>query len=168
MFSKSLLRHAFTRSNITEFIGNSTFQPVIRDQNHNESVDPPQSIKRILLCTGQVYAALSQHRETNKIRDVAITRVEELHPFPWSQIQDNLDDYPNAKDIVWVQEEPYNGGAWSYVRDRFETILERSKYHKEKRIDYVGRATSAVTATGMKKVHEAEVAQLLADAFPSV
>lgn len=162
-----MLRHPLTKSALADLLGGSSFQPVLADKEHGQSIQAPASIKKVMLCTGQVYAALQQYRESNRISNVAITRIEELHPFPWSQVKDNLDLYPNAEEIVWVQEEPYNGGAWHYIRDRLELVLERSEHHRGKRIRYAGRATNAVTAAGLLKTHEAEKAKLLTDAFLS-
>jgi 2-oxoglutarate dehydrogenase E1 component len=67
-----------------------------------------------------VYVALHKHRADQGIKDVAITRIEQLNPFPWQQLQENLDMYPNAKTIVWCQEEPLNAGAWSFTQPRIE------------------------------------------------
>lgn len=119
----------------------------------------------MILCSGQVYAALHKYRESKGIKNVAITRIEELHPFPWAEVKENLESYPNAQKIVWCQEEPYNGGAWQYMRDRFETVIENSSVLGGKKIVYAGRGTGAATATGSKKVHQAEETKLLEDAF---
>ncbi|KAF9869747.1 oxoglutarate dehydrogenase [Colletotrichum karsti] len=164
-FSKSLLRHPLARSPVEDLTGLSTFQPVLSDPEHGNSIAPREDITRVILCSGQVYASLHRHREAHGIRDAAITRIEELHPFPWAQLKENLDSYPNAKTVVWCQEEPYNGGAWQYVRDRLETVASRSQSHKSSRIVYVGRDTGAAAATGSKKVHLAEEQKLLEDAF---
>ena len=119
----------------------------------------------MILCTGQVYATLQKHRETAGIRDTAIIRLEELHPFPWQEVQDNLEKFVNAKTIVWAQEEPYNGGAWQYIRDRLETIVRRSNMHRDRRILYAGRESAAATAVGLKTLHEIQLKKLLEDAF---
>ncbi len=113
-FSKSLLRHPSARSNIEEFTGDSHFQWIIPDPAHEAGdLKPHDEIERVILCSGQVYAALHKYRAENKIDNVAITRIEQLHPFPWEQLRENLDQYPNAKTIVWAQEEPLNAGAWT-------------------------------------------------------
>lgn len=165
LFSKSLLRHALTVSHLTNFTEGSSFQPVLPDQEHGRSIDPPERIDRVIFCTGQIYAALQKHRDTAGIRDTAIVRIEELHPFPWQEVQENVEKYPNAKSLVWAQEEPYNGGAWQYVRDRFETILCRMGIHRDRRIVYAGRPTAAATAVGVKSMHENQQSKLLEDAF---
>lgn len=119
----------------------------------------------MIICSGQVYAALVKHREANNIRNAAITRVEQLHPFPWAQLKENLDSYPNAKNIVWAQEEPLNAGAWSYTQPRIETLLNETKHHNRRHVLYAGRAPSASVATGLKAVHLKEEEELLQDAF---
>lgn len=164
IFSKSLLRHPLTRSTIAEITGDSTFQPVLNDPKQ-PTVDSTEAISRVILCTGQIYAALHQHRTSFGIEDTAIIRIEELHPFPWTEVKRHLDMYPNAKSIVWAQEEHYNGGAWHYVRDRISTVMKMSRYHASQSVLYAGRGPSPTTATGLKHVHEAESAQLLRDAF---
>ncbi|KAJ5169596.1 Dehydrogenase E1 component [Penicillium coprophilum] len=164
-FSKSLLRHPLARSDIEELDGDSHFQWIIPDQGHGTAIDAPEKIERVILCSGQVYAALVKHREANGIRNTAITRIEQLHPFPWAQLKENLDSYPNAKNIVWAQEEPLNAGAWSYAQPRIESLLNATEHHHRRHVLYAGRAGSASVATGLKAVHLKEEQELLEDAF---
>ncbi|KAH7475303.1 hypothetical protein H9L39_12344 [Fusarium oxysporum f. sp. albedinis] len=164
-FSKSLLRHPLTRSDIADFTGSSTFQPVITDPEHGQAIEDPESIQRVIICSGQVYAAIQKHREAVGIKDVAITRIEELHPFPWAEVKSNLNQYKNAKTIVWAQEEHYNGGAWHYIRDRLDAVLNETEHLARRRVLFAGRGTSASPATGLKHVHYAEEKALLDDVF---
>ncbi|KAF3388706.1 2-oxoglutarate dehydrogenase [Penicillium rolfsii] len=165
-FSKSLLRHPLARSDLEAFTGDSHFQWIIPDPAHKtEAIEAPEKIERVIMCSGQVYAALVKHREANGLRNTAITRVEQLHPFPWDQLKENLDSYPNAKDIVWCQEEPLNAGAWSYVQPRIETMLNATEHHNRRHVLYAGRAPSASVATGLKAVHLKEEQEFLEDAF---
>ncbi|CAI7568817.1 unnamed protein product [Penicillium glandicola] len=164
-FSKSLLRHPIARSDIEDLNGESHFQWIIPDEGHGTSIEAPEKIERVILCSGQVYAALIKHREANGIRNTAITRVEQLHPFPWAQLKENLDSYPNAKNIVWCQEEPLNAGAWSYAQPRIESLLNATEHHHRRHVLYAGRAGSASVATGLKAVHLKEEQELLEDAF---
>jgi 2-oxoglutarate dehydrogenase E1 component len=90
---------------------------------------------------------------------VAIARVEQLHPFPFDALSSLLRRYP-TEDVVWVQEEPWNMGAWSFVQDRIRRILPAGRS-----LRYVGRPESASTATGSFRVHEEEEAALLREAF---
>ena len=92
---------------------------------------------------------------------MAITRVEQLHPFPYAQLRDALNKYPNVKEIIWTQEEPLNAGAWSFVQPRMETVLKETNYHNDKNIDYAGRPPSASVATGIKAAHVKEEQDLL-------
>lgn len=165
-FSKSLLRHPIARSNIGDFTGDSQFHWIIPDPAHQEGViKSNDEIDRVILCSGQVYAALHKYRTENKIDNVAITRVEQLHPFPWQQVKENLDSYPNAKTVVWAQEEPLNAGAWTFTQPRIETILNQTQYHDHKHVMYAGRDPSASVATGTKSSHTKEEQDLLEMAF---
>jgi len=166
-FSKSLLRHPLARSSIEDFTGKDAgFRTLIADPEHkNGGIKAPEEISRVILCSGQVYAALHKHRAENKIDDVAITRLEQLNPFPWQQLKENLDTYPNAKTIVWAQEEPLNAGAWSFTQPRIETLLNNTEHHDRKHVMYAGRNPSASVATGLKSVHAKEEQELLEMAF---
>ena len=121
-FSKSLLRHPLARSSIEDFGEEKQFQWIIPDPAHaTGDIKPPEEIKRVIMCTGQVYATLHAHRASKEeFKDTAFTRVEQLNPFPWQQLKENLDSYPNAETIVWCQEEPLNAGAWAFVQPRIE------------------------------------------------
>jgi 2-oxoglutarate dehydrogenase E1 component len=165
-FSKSLLRHPLARSPISEFTGESHFQWIIPDPAHETGdIEANDKIKRVILCSGQVYVALLKHRQELKDRNTAITRIEQLHPFPWAQLKENLDSYPNAENIVWAQEEPLNAGAWSFTQPRLETLLNETKYHNRRHVMYAGRNPSASVATGLKSVHQREEKNLLEMAF---
>ena len=158
-FSKSLLRHPLARSSIDEFTPDSHFQWIIPDPMHSENADfkiaPHDQIDRVILCSGQVFTALFKHRQTNNLTNTAITRIEQLNPFPWAQLQENLDSYPNAKTIVWCQEEPLNAGAWSFTQPRIETLLNHTKHHYRKHCMYAGRIQSASVATGLNLLNMA-------------
>lgn len=117
------------------------------------------------MCTGQVYASLFKHRQEKGITDTAFTRIEQLNPFPWAQLRDNLDSYPNAETIVYCQEEPLNAGAWSFVQPRIETLLNATKHHNRRHVMYAGRNPSASVATGLKSTHMKEEMELLEAAF---
>jgi 2-oxoglutarate dehydrogenase E1 component len=154
-FSKSLLRHPIARSNLEDFTGDSYFQWILPDPAHGSAIDESDTIERVILCSGQVYAALVKHRES----------IEQLNPFPWAQLRDNLDSYPNAKDIVWAQEEPLNAGAWCFVQPRIETLLNATEHHNRRHVLYAGRPPSASVATGLKGTHLKEEQDLLEEAF---
>lgn len=164
-FSKSLLRHPLARSDIEEFTGDSHFRWIIPDPEHGKAIAQPEEIERVILCTGQVYVALHKYREQKGYNKTAITRIEQLNPFPWEQLRENLDSYPNAKTIVWCQEEPLNAGAWSFVQPRIETLLNATEHHNRRHVMYAGRDPSASVATGLKSSHVREEQQLLDDAW---
>ncbi|KAF1936146.1 2-oxoglutarate dehydrogenase, E1 component [Clathrospora elynae] len=165
-FSKSLLRHPLARSDIEEFTGDSHFQWIIEDPAHaSGEIESHEGINRVILCTGQVYAALVKEREARGEKDVAITRIEQLNPFPWQQLKENLDSYPNAQSIIWCQEEPLNAGAWSFTQPRIETLLNETEHHNRRHVMYAGRNPSASVATGLKISHKNEEKALLEMAF---
>ncbi|RFU24092.1 hypothetical protein B7463_g12249, partial [Scytalidium lignicola] len=164
-FSKSLLRHPLARSPIEEFTGDTQFQWILQDPEHGKSINEPEQIDRVILCSGQVYAALHKYRADHDFKNAAITRIEQLNPFPWAQLKENLDMYPNAKTIVWCQEEPLNAGAWSFTQPRIETLLNHTEHHDRKHVMYAGRNPSASVATGLKANHMKEEADLLETAF---
>lgn len=168
-FSKSLLRHPLARSPIEDFTGESHFQWIIPDPFHEGGslatqdfhLAPHDEVDRVILCSGQVFTALFKHRQSNDLRKTAITRIEQLNPFPWAQLKENLDSYPNAKTIVWCQEEPLNAGPWSFTQPRIETLLNHTEHHYHKHVMYAGRNPSASVATGLKSTHMKEEQEFL-------
>ena len=149
MSPKSLFRNPKAMSPISEFIDGS-FQEVYGDIY----VDA-KKVKKVLLCSGKVYYDLQEKQEKDNRTDVAIVRVEQLHPFPAKKVQAELDKYPKAK-VLWVQEEPENMGYWSFViRDFGWKVFD----------GLVARKKSASPATGFLKIHMAEQAELMERAF---
>jgi 2-oxoglutarate dehydrogenase E1 component len=116
-----------------------------------------------VLCSGKVYYDLRAARRERKIRDVAIVRLEQMHPFPAKALADSIGKYRFA-DVVWCQEEPQNMGAWSFVERRIEQVLIGLD-GKARRPRYVGRPEAAATATGLLKRHNAEQAKLIDEAL---
>jgi len=106
---KSLLRHPKAVSGIEDF-SKGKFIPVIDTNNNDVS-----KIDRLVFCSGKFYYDLLEFKEKNNIINTALVRLEQLFPLPELEIQDVLNKYSNAKDIVWAQEEPRNMGAWSYL-----------------------------------------------------
>ncbi|KAI0035818.1 2-oxoglutarate dehydrogenase complex E1 component mitochondrial precursor [Vararia minispora EC-137] len=163
-FSKSLLRHPLARSTLEEMIEETSFQRYIPE----ESTDlvAPEEIRRHILCTGQVYYTLVAEREKRGLRDVAISRVEQISPFPYDLVTPHLDKYPNA-DLLWCQEEPLNNGAWTYIGPRIHTAAKQTEHHKGKYPYYAGRDPTSSVATGSKIQHKKEVETLVNAAFAS-
>lgn len=149
MSPKSLFRNPKVMSPISEFIEGS-FQEVYGDI----FVDA-KKVKKVLLCSGKVFYDLQEKQEKDNRTDVAIVRVEQLHPFPTKKVQAELDKYPKAK-VLWVQEEPENMGYWSFVVREFGWKIFDS---------LVARKKSASPATGYLKIHMAEQAELMERAF---
>ena len=92
-------------------------------------------------------------------------RVEQFMPFPWEQLREEFDRYTGIEEIVWCQEEPLNGGAWTYLHPRFETLLKETKNHKDKVVKFAGRSPTSSVATGNKKQHYQEQESLVAEAL---
>jgi 2-oxoglutarate dehydrogenase E1 component len=113
-----------------------------------------------LLCSGKIYYDLDDHRQKEKIQDVAIGRLEQIYPFPEEQLSSLLSACRSTSDVVWVQEESRNMGAWSFVSERLRELLG-----PEQTLRYVGRSRSSSPATGSYKRHAAEEAALLERAF---
>ena len=150
---KSLLRHRLAVSAVADFTS-GTFQPVIPD-----TVDPA-GVTRVLFCTGKVYYDLLQARADRKITDTALVRVEQVYPMPVEEIRAEIGRYPNAKEYAWVQEEPANQGAWSFIT---LNLLEHLGGVSLRRIS---RPAAAAPAVGSAKLHEAEQTALLDAALP--
>uniref|UniRef100_A0AAR2L4L3 2-oxoadipate dehydrogenase complex component E1 n=1 Tax=Pygocentrus nattereri TaxID=42514 RepID=A0AAR2L4L3_PYGNA len=117
---KTLLRFPGAVSGLEEMGPGTSFKAVIGDASVN-----PESVQRVLLCSGKHYYALLKHRETlpEASKNTALIRVEELCPFPTDALQQELSKYSNAKEFIWSQEEPQNMGCWSFVSPRFEKQL---------------------------------------------
>ncbi len=160
MTPKSLLRHKLAISAIADFASGSRFRPVIGEV---DAIAEGKDVRRVVLCTGKVYYDLLTARREKGIKDIAIVRVEQLHPFPVVSLPKALAQYPKA-EVVWCQEEPENMGAWNFVDRRIEKALAGIDM-KAKRPRYVGRAEAASPATGLAKTHAAEQAALVAEAL---
>ncbi|RNA23119.1 putative 2-oxoglutarate dehydrogenase E1 component DHKTD1 mitochondrial [Brachionus plicatilis] len=116
---KNLLRLPECVSTLEEMCENKSFRPVIDD----EKIDGKDSIKRVIFVFGKHFYALDNERTKRGLKDVALIRIEELSPFPAHEIRNVMQQYKNAKEFVWSQEEHRNMGAWSFVSPRFENIL---------------------------------------------
>jgi 2-oxoglutarate dehydrogenase E1 component len=158
MSPKSLLRHPKCVSKLEEFVSGE-FHTLLDDPAFAASGRDPQTTRRVLLCSGKVYYALAEAREDSGFDDVAIVRVEQLHPFPFDAVRDALARY-RAREVVWVQEEPWNMGAWSYVSERIARVLPEGRL-----LRYAGRPESASPATGSYRLHEEEQAEFVREAF---
>ena len=149
MSPKSLLRHASVVSPIADFT-DGTFLPIISDPKN------PQEVSRLILCSGKVYFDLLQMMDSSdqSYDHVSVCRIEKFYPFPESLLEDELKKFDSLEKVVWLQEEPENMGAWTFLRYRLDELLERIGFSE--RIQYAGRVASAATATGSAIVHQAE------------
>jgi 2-oxoglutarate dehydrogenase E1 component len=156
---KSLLRHKLCVSSVADFT-TGTFQTVMRDPGVNGAPLAPEPVKRVLLCSGKVYYDLFQARADRGITDTAILRMEQLYPLPVEELKAALAAYPNAEDVAWVQEEPANQGAWSFV------ALNLLEHLEGVRLRRISRPSAAAPAVGSAKLHDAEQAALIEAALP--
>lgn len=125
---------------------------------------PPASVRRLLLCSGQLYYTLTAARRARRTRDVALVRVEQLSPFPHDRVAAVADLYP-AADVVYVQEEPKNQGAWRFVQPRINTALRElatvraggGRDGPPRTVRYIGRPPAGTTATASVAIHRDEV-----------
>jgi 2-oxoglutarate dehydrogenase E1 component len=154
MTPKSLLRHPRAVSPLSAF-ADGGFALVIDDARAD-----PAAVERLLLCSGKVFYALDATREKTARRDVAIVRVEQLYPFPESEVAAVLAHWPRAHDVVWVQEEPANQGAWSFVRPQLQALVGDRAGPR-----YAGRSEAASPATGSYAAHQREEEALIAAAL---
>ena len=117
---KKLLRYKSATSNIEDFTEGTRWLPLINDQA--KDLVAADKVRKVVLCSGQVYYDLEDHRAKKGIKDVAIMRCESLCPFPFKEIIAELKQYKNA-EITWSQEEPKNAGPWTYAQPRLRNIL---------------------------------------------
>ena len=155
MSPKSLLRHKEAVSSLDE-LANGSFQTVIGETEKLVA----GNVRRVLACSGKVYYELLAYRRDNKIDDIAIIRLEQQYPFPHEEFAAEIAKFPNAKEVVWVQEEPQNQGAWYRLRAYLRADIPGKQV-----LAYAGRAISASPAVGYATKHNAEQKQLIEDAF---
>jgi 2-oxoglutarate dehydrogenase E1 component len=152
---KSLLRLPASFSPL-EDLARGIFQTVLDDGE----VSDRAGISRVLLCSGKVYYDLAAARAQRKDQSTAIVRVEQLYPFAQEKLRLTLSGYPSARDVVWVQEESKNMGAWTFIQPLLAEVRPAGTA-----LWYAGRAPSASPATGSASVHKRELAELLEEAF---
>jgi 2-oxoglutarate dehydrogenase E1 component len=154
MTPKSLLRREEASSPLSAFV-TGNFQRLISDPPAGGAAN----VKRLLLCTGKVVYDLLAARAKAGDDSVAIARLEQLYPFPEAQLAAEIARYPELQELVWVQEEPENMGAWSFVLPRLTG--RASARGKSLPLRYAGREASASPATGFQKTHELEQTLLI-------
>lgn len=155
IMSKKLLRYKDSMSPIEHF-SSGGFRSVIADPTEPDA----RKVKRIIVCSGQVYYDLATARAERGIKEIAIVRIEQLYPFPTDELQAELDKYPNARELVWAQEEPRNQGAWNQICHRLQSCLSARQT-----LAYAGRPSSASPAVGYMSKHNAQLKALIDDAL---
>ena len=134
----------------------SPVEELVKDRFHEVLDDPfvdAATTRRLLLCSGKIYYELLERRTQEKANDVALVRVEQFYPYPEEQLLRTLKRYRKLKEIVWVQEESQNNGAWTFMEPR----LRQMNY----KVDYIGRDASASPATGSSQVHKREQKEII-------
>jgi 2-oxoglutarate dehydrogenase E1 component len=158
MTPKSLLRKEEASSPLSAF-SSGRFQRVLADPSRPEAAQ----VQRLLLCTGKVAYDLLAARAKTQDASVAIVRVEQLYPFPAEQLRAELARYPRLQELTWVQEEPKNMGAWTFMSPHLTELAASTK--QQIAIRYVGLEASASPATGFQKTHELEQTLVVEEAM---
>ncbi len=155
MTPKSLLRSKAATS-VLEILSEGRFQQVIGDRGPGNA----EEIRRVVFCSGKIYYELAEKRDAENIREVAVMRAEQLYPFPEADLRGFVNEFPNATEVVWCQEEPQNQGAWYQIRHHLQACI--SGQHELK---YVGRPHSASPAVGYYTQHLEEQQSLVNEAI---
>jgi len=146
MTPKSLLRLPEATSTAAS-LSSGSFEAVIDDPE----IGSPHDVRRLILCSGKVYYDLLAHRKKHGIEGSALVRLEQLYPYPHLRVAEMLNRYGRAPEVVWVQEEPANMGAWTFVEARLTGQVPAGR-----NLGFVGRPRSASPATGSHRRHVAE------------
>jgi 2-oxoglutarate dehydrogenase complex dehydrogenase (E1) component-like enzyme len=149
-----MLRLKAATSRLSDFT-DVGWQPVLADPDGPDA----GNVRRVVLCSGKVYYDLHAARTKNDVGDVAIVRVEQLYPLAATEILEALSRYPNANEVVWVQEEPANQGGWPFM------ALHLPEHLGERHLRRVSRPSSAAPAAGSSAKHDTEQAALVREAL---
>ena len=144
MTPKSLLRKKEATTPLTELAEGTSFQNIFPEVEKLQA----KKVKRIVFCSGKVYYDIAAERAKRSMDEVAIVRIEQLYPFPHEEFQAQVDAYPNAKSVVWCQEEPGNQGAWHRIQHYLARHLRA-----DQQLSYAGRKSSASPAVGYQQLH---------------
>jgi len=156
MTPKSMLRLPAACSPLKEFTKGS-WKRVIAD----EGAPAPEATRRLVLCSGKIFHELSDRRAKTGAKDIAIVRVEQLHPFPADELKPILERLAKA-EVTWVQDEPRNMGAWRFVQ------AQMMDHFPGRAVQYIGRPDSASPAVGSLKMHNQQQERILTDAIGAV
>ncbi|KAF8877232.1 dehydrogenase E1 and transketolase domain-containing protein 1 [Gymnopilus junonius] len=157
---KGILRSSAAASTMAEIDSGTQFQPVLTDPLTSKT-----KAKRVIMLSGKVYYELVKERQTRGLDgSVAFIRVEELSPFPFEKLQEALEQYPNAAEYIWLQEEPKNQGAFIHAASRIKSVLAKMR-RGDKELAYVGRKESPLPAPGVGKLYQSQQRAVLEAAF---
>ena len=148
MTPKSTLRHKGNTSQIGDFTNGSTFHRIL---SNKISTNQENKISRVVLCSGKIYFELQDYINKIEKENIHIVRIEQLYPFPYSTLGDEIEKFSQC-EIVWCQEEPKNMGAWYFIKNRIENVLQRID-SKQKLLPFIGRRAAASPATGHFERH---------------
>ena len=147
MTPKSTLRHKGNTSSLKDFVNGSTFHRVL----HNLlSDDEKRKIDRVVLCSGKIYFELQDHINELSLNNIHIIRLEQLYPFPYEALEEEIADFKNC-EMIWCQEEPRNMGAWQFIEERIQSVLEKVTGKID--LHFIGRRAAASPATGVFDRH---------------
>ena len=159
-----MLRNKAATSAVEDFTEVKRFQSVINDPNfvdvNGKKVGDTDKVKTIMLVSGKLYWDLEKKREADGRDDIAIVRVEMLHPIPFNRLGEAFKSYPNAEQIRFVQDEPANQGPWPFYNEHLRELIPDMP-----EMVRVSRRSQSSTATGNAKVHQIEQKNLLEEAF---
>jgi 2-oxoglutarate dehydrogenase E1 component len=153
---KGLLRHPRVASR-ADSLAEGGWQPVIDD--HGLPGDK-QDVENLLLCSGRIYIDMATSNLRAENADDALVRMEQLYPFPGEALEEAMRSYPNLKRVIWVQEEPFNMGAWDYLRPHLRELLKDGPS-----LHYVGRPASSSPAEGSSTLYRLNQQALIEQAF---
>jgi 2-oxoglutarate dehydrogenase E1 component len=158
MTPKSLLRHPLATSRASDLVEGG-FEPVLDDARAQKH---PRRVRRIVLCSGHIWAELEADQRRAGNDSLAVIRIEELYPFARQELADLIETYREARDVIWLQEEPRNMGAWTFVAPRLEELLDG------RTLRYVGRPEGASPAEGWAEAHATEQRRIMSEIFEGV
>ncbi len=154
---KGLLRHPLTTSSVEE-LSSGKWQRIVDDATLPAG---REAVKNIILCSGRIYVDLVSSELRKENPDDAIVRLEQLYPFPKNKIQELIAEYPNLERLIWVQEEPFNMGAWNYLRPLLRELTEERRLT----LHYVGRPESSSPSEGSSTLYRINQKNLIEQAF---
>jgi 2-oxoglutarate dehydrogenase E1 component len=157
MTPKSMLR--VPTSTFNDLVSGRFFE-VMDDPEFASNAGGKKSVSRVIFCSGKIFHEMNERRKQTGRKDIAIIRMEQLYPFHQAEVRRILDTYNPKAERVWVQEEPRNAGAYTYIADRFQECFDV-------RLPYIGRKAAATPAVGSKHAHEHEQDAILSEAIGS-